>query len=119
MREILVKNLTSEDKRSRRLHILEKVAQNGIMATSERRCHYLLREKKRLDNLGEIKEWFSAHHAQPVTKMRYLRIIKKKNTSTNEESLTYQAAGHSYLLIGQAIFCVFFTHIFKIEISKP
>lgn len=119
MREILVKNLTSENKHRRKVHILEKVDQNGVLATSQRRCLYFLREKERFDNLEGIKKWFVTHKPQANTKIRYLNIIKSKNTSTNEESLTYQMAGRSYLIIGQAVFCVFFTHIFKIQIAKP
>lgn len=118
MREILVKNLTSEDKHSRRLHILEKVEQNGVLATSQRQCLYFLREKERFSGLEEMKNWLALHQFPDNTKIRYLNIVKSKNTSTNEESLTYKIAGRSYLLIGAAIFCVFFTHTFKVEISR-
>ncbi len=118
MRDILIKNLTSEDKHRRRLQILERVEQNGILATSQRYCAYLLREKKRFKNLEEINNWFTTHKKQTSTKIRYLKVVKARNTLTNQENLVYQVAGRSYLVVGHSIFCAFFTHIFKIQLSK-
>lgn len=118
MREILVKNLTSENRHRRKLDISERVEQDGVLAASQRRCLYFLREVKRFKSGEEMKNWLGGSKAKADTKIRYLNIVKNKNTATNQESLTYQIAGRSYILIGEIIFCVFFTHIFKIEISR-
>lgn len=119
MRDIVIKNLTSQDKHRRTLHILEKINQNGFFATAERYRSYVLREKQHFNNLEEINHWLISNESQPMTKLRYLNVTKRKDTASNEENLTYEMVGRSYLIAGYSIFCVFFTHIFKIQISKP
>ncbi len=118
MRDIMIKNLTSQDKRRRTLHILEKVNQSGFLATAERYRSYVLREKKHFNTLEEVNHWLISNESQPMTKLRYLKVTKIKDNSSNEENLAYQMAGRSYLVAGCSIFCVFFTHLFKMQLTK-
>ena len=76
MRELVFKNLTSENKRKKDLYITETVKRNGIKTVTSRHSVYIVSDRNRIKNPQELlkyKESASMNYAK-----RHVFIFKKQ-----------------------------------------
>jgi len=115
MREILFRNMTSEDFKKRYLKIIENLSKNGLSTHTERRCFYYVKSAidikcvNDLDRLEELKD------GQQNNRKRNFHIMRIKDIHTGFEKLICKVCGNIYVIIGNRMYCIGFMHSFKID----
>ena len=74
MRELLFKNITSENKKRKDLYVSETFDNDGITTTTQRRSTYIMGACNKFKNLEEILEW--KKNIGPNPGKRHIFIIK-------------------------------------------
>lgn len=117
MREVLFKNLTSQDAHRRHVVVSEILTQDGMIIETQRRSTYFLKNRihvKDLSNLNNLKDQDKKHKPQK----RHFRLIKKHNSRSGEDKLFCKIRGLLYAVMGNYIYLIAFTNSFKITLKK-
>ena len=102
MRALLFKNLTSEDKKRRRISTLETVDQEGIRSIVHRHFAYFIKEAApRQDDLLSPN----------------IYIIKQRNTKEKIETYYCRIKGNILLVNNDKTYQIQYIHSLKIELS--
>ena len=117
MREIVYKNLTGKNNKTRDLYIRELVTKDGVLARIERRCLYFVREKLYLKDLHDLEELKALKQTEDTWKKKHFHILRKHDSYTGEDKLTCKVAGTFYAIVGHYVFCIAFVHSFKMDMA--
>jgi hypothetical protein len=101
MRDLLFKNLTSPDKKKRRISVIE-VTQDKIFKTEIRRHFVCL--------IREIKE------KNPLRPSPYLYVLKRQNTKEKIENFFCRLKGSVYAVSNDRLYLIVFCHSLKISL---
>jgi len=117
MRQLLFKNLTSPDTHRRILCMSERIEQNGVRISTQRRCTYVL--KKRIyigkgSDLDRLKNVAKGGTAQ----QKHFHVIKRCDSRTGQSKVLCRATGIVYVVFGNSIYLVSFTNSLKICMDK-
>ncbi|MFC1624134.1 hypothetical protein ACFL28_02275 [Candidatus Omnitrophota bacterium] len=113
MRELVFKNLISEDKRRRDLIISEIIEENGIKTVTERHTVYIIRDHKRFDNTKDLVEW---QKDCPVNRdRRHVFIFKKRDTKLQKDSFVCDVVGKFYAVVNKEVYSIAFKHSFEMD----
>ena len=106
MRDLLFKNLTSPDKKRKRISLIE-ITQNQEVKTEIRR-HFtcLIRE---ITTLGGKEE--NLQRALP-----YLYVLKRHDTKEKREGFFCKLKGSLYTVIDNRLYLILFVHSLKINL---
>lgn len=118
MREVIFKDLTSVSSRKKDIFLREVFEKDGIVARTERRCFYFIKEIAQLDGEDELKKW--AHDQdfiKPVSK-RSFHIMKEHNDELGEDRLMCKIAGTFYAVVDKVVYTIAFLHSFKVHFMK-
>ena len=102
MRDIVFKNLTSEDKRHKRIASSELIEQGGLRTNVYR---HLICE------VSDVKE------ASDVLSRPVLYVLKKRNNKSRTEFFYCRIKGHMYLAINDKVRLVTFIHSLRIYLQ--
>jgi hypothetical protein len=102
MRDLLFRNLTSQEKKRRRLSLSESVNQDGMSARSQRHIVYSIQE---VQDTNKILE-------KPV-----LSVIKLHDSRVKVDRLFCKMKGKIFALHEGKIYLVSFVHTLKIELT--
>ncbi|MBU1869925.1 MAG: hypothetical protein KJ818_05590 [Candidatus Omnitrophica bacterium] len=102
MRALLFKNLSSQDKKRRRISTLETVDQEGIRTVVHRHFVYFVRE---------------VNKRQEESAAPNIYIIKQRNTKEKSEKFYCKLKGSAYAVNNDKIFQILFIHSLKIDLS--
>jgi hypothetical protein len=103
MRELLLKNLTSLEKKRKILCWAEVSRNNGILTKVNRRFIYVVREHPKMDQLSEQPEFF---------------IFKKHDTKLKTEKFILRIKGNFYVTCEDKIYLVTYCHSLKIRLAE-
>lgn len=101
MRDLLFKNLTSDDRKKRVISCSEVSDKQGIRSVIRRHFIYILKEIKE----GETQKY-----------LPYLYVLKEHNNKEQKERFYCRIKGNAYALINGKLFLVFFAHSLKISL---
>lgn len=101
MRDLLFKNLTSQEKHKRRLSMTETVNQNGILARTNRHAVYSLDEVASADQKIE----------SPI-----LNVIRFHDSKTKTDKIFCKMKGKIYAFFNEKVYLVSFVHTLRIEL---
>lgn len=113
MRELVFKNLTSEDKKRRDLFISETIEKNGIKTITQRHSVYIIGNFARINSSEELAEWEKANVKTP--KRRHIFIVKARDTKQKKDSFLCDVIGEFYTVVKDRIYPVAFKHSFEID----
>jgi len=114
MRELLFKNMTSDDHKKHDVSVQEIVQKNGLLAKSERRCRYFVKYKARVDNPEDIVNLAKIKEENKKSK-RCFYVLKCHDSNDGIDKLICKFKGTFYAVIGKVIYCIVFVHSFKIR----
>lgn len=114
MRELLFKNLTSEDHKKRDLFVQESVEKDGILAMTTRRCLYFVKEIIHIDNPMDLKKIAEAK-AKTDGNKRHFHVLKEHDSNLGIDKLMCKVAGTFYAIVNDYLYCIVFIHIFKVS----
>jgi len=115
MRELLFKNITSENKKRKDLFVSETFDQNGVTTTTQRRSTYIIGACNKFKNLEELLAWKKS--VGPNAGRRHVFIIKKRDTVLNKDAFICDIIGKFYAVFQCDIYSVAFKHSFEVDFS--
>lgn len=116
MREIVVRNLTSDDRLKRDCVVTELMRQGDYVTKVMRRCTYRVESETALPTLDDSIAW--AKNIDPVPP-RQVFVTKDMDPDTGGEKVIYKVLGHFYVVMGRSVYCVGYRHILSMDIDAP
>lgn len=113
MRELLFKNMTSQDKKRKDLYVSETVSRDGVVTTTQRHSTYILNACNKFNTLEKMTEW--KNKIDLKTEKRHIFVIKKRDTKTNKYMFICDVVGRFYAVSGFDIYSIAFKHSFEID----
>ena len=104
MRDMIFKNLTSQDKRKRVLWASETINENGLLTKIHKYLIYIVKEVKKEDVRKPEKP--------------EIYVLKLRDTGDRIERFQIKMKGGIYCLTKERYFFVSFCHTLKIDLSQ-
>ena len=119
MREVVFKNLTSINSRKKDIFLKEVFEREGIVAKTERRCFYFIKNIKHLESDEELQNWLGSQGNSNMVNNRQFHILKEHNDIHLEDKIICKILGTFYAVINKSIYTIGFLHSFKVRFQKP
>jgi len=113
MKELLFKDITSENKKRKDLYVSETVNMDGVTTTTQRHSIYILGDQNKFKTLEEMAEWKKTIGLN--TTKRHIFIIKKRDTKLGKDMFICDIVGRLYAVSGFDIYSVVFKHSFEVD----
>jgi len=114
MREILVRNLTSDSRLQRDTLVTEIMSQGDYTTRVVRRCTYKIESETVLPATEDSIQW--ARNLDP-TPARQVFVTKDLDPESGDERVVYKVLGHFYVVLDRSVFCVGYRHILAMDIT--
>ncbi|MFA5142775.1 MAG: hypothetical protein WC522_01230 [Candidatus Omnitrophota bacterium] len=118
MREVVFKNLTSLSSRKKDIFLKEVFEKDGMIAKTERRCFYYIKEIKHLQSDAELQKWIADQGDASNLNRRQFHIMKEHNDSHLEDKIICKIVGTFYAVINRSVYTIGFMHSFKVRFEK-
>ncbi len=120
MREMVLKNMISEDKRRRELFCAEHSQRNNCTQDIEKKSIYAIKEILEITQDFDLELFLKQKKEKGLFKPTKTFIVKIQNTKEAKVKFIYKAFGDQYIVSGDKIFILNVAQYFKIEIfSNP
>ncbi len=115
MREIVFKNLTSQDRKRKDLFISETTLEKGVQTTTQRRSIYMIKGHAHYKNSMELNKF--ANEAQPQNNKnpRHIFILKKHDSKTKKDTFICDVVGTFYIVVNEDVYTIAFKHSFEVD----
>ena len=118
MREILFKNLTSTNSRKKDITLKEVFENNGIIAKTERRSFYLVKDVRPLDEKKDIQKWLDSQKNTGLVGKRRFHITKEHSDALGEDRVICRITGTFYAVVNKRVYTVAFLTSFRARFAK-
>lgn len=118
MREVIFKNLTSENGRKKDTCLKEVFEKDGVLARAERRYFYFVKNVSCLKNDEELHQWIKEQNTVHPDRKRNFHILKEHNNESGVDKLICKVLGTFYAVSNNKVYTIVFLHAFKISFSK-
>lgn len=118
MREVIFKDLTSIASRKKDIFLKEVFEKDGVLARTERRCFYFIKDLIHLDGADALQQWLNSQNEVGPMNKRHFYILKEHNDRLGEDKVVCKIAGTFYAISGQSVFTIAFLHSFKARFTK-
>ena len=119
MREVVFKNLTSINSRKKDIFLKEVFEKDGILAKTERRCFYFIKDIKHLESDDALQKWLAEQGNSKIVNNRHFHILKEHNDAHFEDKIICKILGTFYAVINKSVYTIGFMHSFKVRFEKP
>lgn len=118
MREVVFKNLTSTESRKKDILLKEVFERDGVVARTERRSFYFIKNVNHLHSDEELQKWVGTHGSVKEPSKRHFHIMKEHNDLLGVDKFICKILGTFYAVIDKDIYTIAFLHSFKISFVK-
>jgi hypothetical protein len=118
MREVLFKNMTSLQSKKKDTLLQEIFEKDGVLAKTERRYFYFIKEIAYVDSDKSMEEWVSEKNLAEPAKKRHFYIMKEHSDTSGTDKLVCKVAGTFYAIVGRMVYTIAFLHAFKVRFAK-
>ncbi len=118
MREVLFKNLTSVHSRKKDIFLKEVFEKDGVVAKTERRCFYFIKDITHLAAANDVKKWMNSQENPDTLNKRNFHIMKEHNDLLGEDKVICKITGTFYAIVGTNVYTIAFLHSFKVRFAK-
>ena len=115
MKELLFKDITSEDKKRKDLYVSETIDKDGITTTTQRHSTYILGGRNNFKTLEEMANWKKTIGLN--ANKRHIFIIKKRDTKLGKDMFICDIVGRFYAVSGFDIYSIAFKHSFEVDFA--
>ena len=112
MRELVFKNLISEDRTKKDLYISEVVDKNGMRTVMTRHSIYKIGDHNKITNPEEITKW---HSNQIRNNKRQVFILKRRDTKLKKDIFACDVVGDLYVVVDDILYSIAFKHSFEVD----
>ena len=118
MREVVFKNLTSLSSRKKDIFLREVFEKDGIIAKTERRCFYYIKDIIALSKPDDLQKWLNSQSEAGTLNTRQFYIYKEHRDDLGEDRLLCKILGTFYAIVDQCVYSIAFLHSFRVRFSK-
>ena len=91
----------------------------GVVAKTERRCFYFIKDVKHLVTDEELQKWLATQGNSKQVNQRQFHILKEHNDVHLEDKIICKILGTFYAVINKSVYTIGFMHSFKVRFQKP
>ena len=113
-REIVVRNLTSDNRLNRDCLITESITQPSCVTTVKRRCTYHIESRVTVPSTEDSIPWAQRLDPHPP---RQVFVTKDLDPDSGSERVVYKVLGHFYVVLNRDIFCIGYRHILAMTVD--
>ena len=118
MREVVYKNMLSSNSRVKNILLKEVFEKDGIVARTERRCFYYIKEVTPVREVKDLEMWVDHKNTVEPLGKRQFHIVKAHSDATGEDKLICKIMGTFYAVVNTEIYTIAFLHSFKVCFHK-
>jgi len=115
---MLFKELKSPNSRKKDTVLREVFERDGLIARTERRCFYYVKEVREVSDGAKLQEWLDSQDSPESSRKRHFHIMKEHNEGLGEDKVTCKIVGTFYAIVGKIVYTVAFLHSFKVCFMK-
>ena len=101
MRELLVKNFVSKDKRRTELFLCEHYENNGIVQEIEKKTVYRLKEILEFTDIFDLELFLERKKADIALRQKF--VIRHQSKKTGTEKFIYKVVGDQYIVLSDKV----------------
>jgi hypothetical protein len=116
MREMVLKNLISEDKRRREIFLSERTERKNVVQALEKKTVCEIKEILEITQDFDLELFLQQKKAEGCSKPTQTFIIRIYDTKEEKDKFIYKVIGDQYLVVEDKIFLLHVVKYFKIEI---
>lgn len=118
MREVVFKHLTSPKARKKDIFLKEVFEKDGVVAKTERRCFYFIKEITHLKDDADLQKVVKIKNGDGCDSRRHFHIYKMHNDQMGEDKLICKIIGTFYAIVEKNVYTIVFLHSFKVTFVK-
>jgi len=118
MREVLFKNLWSARAHKKDILLKEIFERDGIVAKTERRSFYFIKNVIHLQTDEELNKWVGMQDSRNDPVQRHFHIMKEHSDMQGIDKFICKILGTFYAVVDRDIYTIAFLHAFKVSFVK-
>ena len=118
MREVVFKNMMSNNSRVKNIFLREIFERDGVLAKTERRCFYYIKDVTPINKVENLQKWVDGKNTVEPLGKRHFHIFKEHNDIHSEDKLICKIIGTFYAIVNNNVYTVAFLHSFKVRFTK-
>ena len=118
MREVVFKNLTLPHSGKKDVLLKEVFQRDGVIAKTERRSLYFIKDISHLQSDEELQTWVSSQNNRDEPVKRHFHILKEHSDALGTDKFICKILGLFYAVVDRDIYTIAFLHSFKINFAK-
>ncbi|MFA5146111.1 MAG: hypothetical protein WC515_01865 [Candidatus Omnitrophota bacterium] len=118
MREVMFKELTSIPSRVKNISLKEIFERDGVVARTERRSFYYIKEITRLSEATNFKKWMEVQNHGGEIRRRQFHVLKEHNEGHGLDKVICKISGTFYAVADNKIFTIAFMNSFKVSFTR-
>jgi hypothetical protein len=111
MRELLVKNLVSKDKKRKELFLSEHFEKEGVIQEIEKRTVYRIKAILEFTDISDLELFLNQKSKEDFAEQRY--VIKNRSNKSGIYKFIYKILGTQYVVLDDRIIVVFVSQYMK------
>ena len=115
---MLFKNLTSVNSRKKDITLKEVFENNGVIAKTERRSFYLVKDVRPLDEKKDIQKWLDSQKNTGLVGKRHFHITREHSDALCEDRVICRITGTFYAVVDKKVYTVAFLNSFRARFAK-
>ena len=118
MREVVFRNLTSARSGKKDILLKEVFQRDGVIAKTERRSFYFIKDILHLDSDEELQAWVGSQNNRSEPLKRHFHIMKEHSDTSGTHKFICKILGTFYAVVDKDIYTVAFLHSFKVSFIR-
>jgi len=118
MREVVYRNLTSARSGKKDVLLKEVFERDGVIAKTERRSFYFIKEVVHLNSDEELQAWVGSQNNRSEPVKRHFHIMKEHSDALGMDKFVCKILGLFYAVLERDIYTIAFFHSFKINFVR-
>lgn len=118
MREVVYKNIQSNNSRVKNIFLREIFERDGVVARTERRCFYYIKDVTPVREVKDLEQWIDRKNSVGPAGKRHFHILRQHNDPVAEDKLICKIIGTFYAVANNNVYTIAFLHSFKVRFRK-
>ena len=115
MRDVVLKAMTSQDHKTRRLSFKETAEDNSVSARIEKNWGYQVKSITPVYQVPDLEQWIKEKiGSQRTSSLKHLSVYRNHTTKTGEDIFEYKAVGDLFVIHDEQIFAIEFSYFFSV-----
>lgn len=116
MRELLLKNVASGDKKRTELFMSERFEEAGFLQEFEKKTAYVIKDVLEFTDVFDLELFLSQKKKEASYQETFL--VKTRNNRFGQSTLLYKTVGNQYVVLGDKIFVIHVVQSLKKTITR-